>query len=1089
MSGDASQDPEISKPEDAQSIAPVSGSVFSDERDLSDELPEEEPLTPEMVEEEAVRGDFMLRWAVVFLAILMACTQINDTKPLVLIRSGDYMRAHGLLPPRTDALSLTAAGKPAPNVSWLFDHLVSLCWSAGGEKALTLLKVAIAGLLGYLITHISIRGVPTWWNSICAMFAIVACSSDFVPLPELVTMLGMTITMRWLYQHRMGLASGLLWKMPLLIAVWCNLDPRAWVGAFVVVLYLVGTIVENRIAANKSKSHPETGGKPLVLIGVLSLLALLINPFPLNSLLGPMTVYSVVYPAMQAQRRVDIDSAALNFDGRVDYYSVLNPSAMRLFDHSQIAGLALLLVGFVVLLLARTRRDLGFLFALMGVTLLTLLAAHELPAAAIVACVVASVSAQDWYRRTFSQQYTVESGELLFSRGGRALTVLAMAGLGFCVVASRLPGAAPLGWGFDSDTRITMDSFASQIKNLDPDASILHTRLEQGDLLIWNGRKSFIDSRTLPFGRPGDPKSVFGKHSNILHTLFQPTPPPQDVGLDKAKVKQYEEQMQANLVASDAALKEFGVTHAMTRLAPPGPPDYRSMLNLAQSQQWIPVSIEASAAILERVSPSLPVEERAKLAPNWTKMAFRDAASAPSTRREFAREPNFYERYVYRVRPSTDVNLRLAMHQTMLGGMELGSVEQALSAIANQHLAIRSLNESLYADPNDARAYRLLGSAYARLGELEEMVGGQQLGDRIKRIRYFEAVMAYRQSLVVEPDSEAAWSELLRLYRRRNRIDLADEALDHLLPILEEKFMDSDIPEIQAFLSEQRILRREYSDMVRENDERLAKFRDEQAKLREKEVVPETEEERVNQLVELVIQLDSQGFALKALELLDAEQEAISHNPRAVVRRGQLMLETGRVEDAYQTLAMMAEPARKDPQMMMGTEWQFPTAISQLAIADLTSAYDTWSLQLKDLDTLMTMQDPYVGSLFSLPLVADANSFVNAPIPAWPLQHLEALKLGMEILPASRAEIQFLMAMIRLEEANLESARTLLKSVIAEGGDSSYRGLAITYFVMLDEEAQVFLNDHAFDAWDPYDFPGEPISESPATNPLAPQKR
>ena len=369
----------------------------------------------------------MLRWAAIFLAVLMGFTQINDTKPLVLIRSGDYMRAHGLLPPRIDVLSLTAAEKPSPNVSWLFDHVISLCWSVGGEKALTLLKVTIAGLVGYLLTHISIRGVPTWWNSICAVFAIVACSSDFVPLPELVTMLGMTITMRWLYQHRLGIASGIHWKLPLLVMVWCNLDSRAWVGAFVVVTYVAGIIVSQRIAARKSDARIETENSSLWLMAGLSVVALLANPFPVNSLLGPVTMYSVEYPAMQAQRRVDVGSAAAGLDGRVDYYSAMNPSAMSLFDHSQIAGLALLLMAFVVLLLARTRRDLGFLFALIGVTGLALLKVHELPAAAIVAAVVASISAQDWYRRAFSQQYTLDSKELLFSRGGRAVTVLALA--------------------------------------------------------------------------------------------------------------------------------------------------------------------------------------------------------------------------------------------------------------------------------------------------------------------------------------------------------------------------------------------------------------------------------------------------------------------------------------------------------------------------------------------------------------------------------------------------------------------------------------------------------------------------------------
>ena len=34
-------------------------------------MPEYEPLTPELVQDEAARGDFMLRWAVVLLAFLM----------------------------------------------------------------------------------------------------------------------------------------------------------------------------------------------------------------------------------------------------------------------------------------------------------------------------------------------------------------------------------------------------------------------------------------------------------------------------------------------------------------------------------------------------------------------------------------------------------------------------------------------------------------------------------------------------------------------------------------------------------------------------------------------------------------------------------------------------------------------------------------------------------------------------------------------------------------------------------------------------------------------------------------------------------
>lgn len=1074
VSGDASQDSESPKPDDSPDVAAVSSkSVFTDEHDL-DELPDEEPLTPEMVEEEAVRGDFMLRWAAVFLAVLMGFTQINDTKPLVLIRSGDYMRAHGLLPPRTDVLSFTAADKPSPNVSWLFDHIVSLCWATGGEKALTLLKVAIAGFVGFLLTHISIRGVPTWWNSICAVFAIVACSSDFVPLPELVTMLGMTITMLWLYQHRMGISSGLQWKLPLLIAVWCNLDPRAWIGAYVISLYMFGVFVSNRIQERKSVAPIDSPGPSPWLVAGLSIAALLVNPFPGNSLLGAVTMYSVEYPAMQVQRRVDVASAELNFDGRVDYYSVLNPSAIRLFDHSQVAGLALLMMGFVVLILARTRRDMGFLFAMCGVTGLTLLKARELPEAAIVASVVAGIAAQDWYRRVFSQQYTLDAKELLFSRGGRAATVIALAALGFCVVASRLPGAAPLGWGFDNDTRVTMDTFATQLESLAPEAKILHTRMEQGDLLIWNGRKSFVDSRMLPFGRlgeadenPEEAKSVFARHRILLTTYFQPPQPPEDKSQDKAELKKFEDTMIAKQKVSEATLREFQITHAMTRLAPPGPPDYLSMYNLAQSQQWIPISIGASAAIFERVSPNLAAVERFNRTQNWPKLAFQDAEPAPSTLREFSREPNFYEKHVYRVRPFTDENVRMAMHYTTLAALPPSTPEQAMAAIANIHLAIRKLNLALDKASSNPQAYQLLGLAYARLGELEQVVAGQPLESRIKRMRYFQAVMAYRQALIADPNNESVWSGLFGIYRQNNRIDLANEAIEHLLPLLEDKLQDSTNPQAQAYLDEQQSLRREYRDLVRDNQKQLDEYL-------EKQVEPEKEEDRVNQLVSLALEIDRTGFGLAALKLLDDAHELAIKSPVGALARSQLMLESGRLEDAHRDLAMMADQARQHREAMSGADWQFPTAISQLAICDLTSAFDTWGSQLKDLDTVASLPEPYSGALASLPLLADGNVMMNAPLPIWPLHHIESLSLTMEVLPASRAEVLFLLAMIRLEEANLGSTKLHLQDVIRTGGESNYRYISIAYLAMLDDKTESFLSEHIYSSYEPYEFPGEP---------------
>ena len=57
----------------------------------SADLPEWEPLTPELVEDEAIRGDFMLSWAVVLLALLIGCRQIVETATLVHVKTGQYL--------------------------------------------------------------------------------------------------------------------------------------------------------------------------------------------------------------------------------------------------------------------------------------------------------------------------------------------------------------------------------------------------------------------------------------------------------------------------------------------------------------------------------------------------------------------------------------------------------------------------------------------------------------------------------------------------------------------------------------------------------------------------------------------------------------------------------------------------------------------------------------------------------------------------------------------------------------------------------------------------------------------------------------
>jgi tetratricopeptide (TPR) repeat protein len=1097
VTGDEKNNDELNKfeqPSPTETAVPKA--VFSDDfddpnkKELDDELPEDEPLTPELVEEEAIRGDFMLRWAAIFLAILMAFGQISDTRPLVLIRSGDQMRSNGFLPSQVDQFSLTMDGKPVTNVSWLFDHLVSLSWMLGGEAGLTILKVLIAGVSAFFLVRISIPGISSWWSSICAVFAIVACSSDFMPTPELITVLGITITMRLLAQHRLGLAQGLIWKLPVLIALWCNFDSRAWVGVGVIASYAIGSAISGKLAARKQSLAAAAEHRTLLVPAILCVFALLANPFHINSLLSPLTTYSTEYPALRAQRHLDTEAAKVRFDGRVDYYSVLNPDAITLFDHSQIAGLALLLMATVVLLMSRSARDLGFLFALLFVTGLSVLAAHELSAGAVVAAVIASISAQDWYRRSFNTKYTVDNKELLFSRGGRAATVLALALVGFCVVASRLPGTLPLGLGFDKETKITIDTFSQQLKDLDPQAHVLHTLIEQGDMLIWNGRKSFVDSRIIPFGRRGEKTSVFGKHGNFLDTMLlqRPGEEPQVTSSDPKEKERILAERAANLAAARETVQEFGVTHVMSRLAPPGKADFTSVRNLSATGEWIPVSIGPSAAILERVAPTISQAEFNKKMINLPKLAFQNTDVPPTTLRQFATAPGFYEKYVYRKRRVTTANKRQGSHYLELSVKEPQSIAQAQAALASLTLSIRHFNQSLAEMPDDAEAFQLLAQSYSLLGVMEQMLSQSGASERLSQQRYLQAVTAYRQALILDPSSRAAWMGLLQAYQQRNRIDLASEVLGKWLE-LEDQSPQSSGDEYEEFITQMYMQKRDYDDQITQSDERIAEVAAKQNEAIQKQAdaaraakgeaatealkPEEAADAEVTKVMVAAMTANSAGRPRKALQTMQENSDLVRANPLGSVLMGQILLETGDLEEAHRMLAIVSQEAMKQPEMMSGVDWQLFTTVSQLGIGDYASAVDTWSSQLAFMNKQAVSPTLYSGALYSLPMVADVNMAINEALPVWPVRNSMLTSETIQNVNEGRAEAALLLAMTKLEEGDLAEGKKILTRIISEYGETRARGLATFYFVMIDENASVMLSENRTTTWEEFEYPGE----------------
>ena len=88
------------------------------------------------------------------------------------VRRPAHVPNTSFLPSGDDTLSYSLEGKSVSNVSWLFDHVISAVYGVGGEYGLTIFKALAAGVIAYLLSLISLRGMPTWWSSIRHIYGV-----------------------------------------------------------------------------------------------------------------------------------------------------------------------------------------------------------------------------------------------------------------------------------------------------------------------------------------------------------------------------------------------------------------------------------------------------------------------------------------------------------------------------------------------------------------------------------------------------------------------------------------------------------------------------------------------------------------------------------------------------------------------------------------------------------------------------------------------------------------------------------------------------------------------------------------------------
>ena len=244
-------------------------------------------------------------------------------------------------------------------------------------------------------------------------------------------------------------------------------------------------------------------------------------------------------------------------------------------NRSDVAGLILLGVAFLCFCLNIKKVDAGELFIYSTMVCFAMLASHFLAMAAVVSTVLAAVNAQQWYRDYVDQNHDnlvvkVDFAKRLFSYGGRTITLLALVGFALLAISGRLAGERGnhVGVGLHPSLKVYAQGMQEDLAETFDDQPF-HFTIRQGDLLIWVGKKSFIDSRLQLFCGTG--KNNLLKEHDILRHALHPKDA-RDPYSDKPEVWK-------------KAFDKYHIIYVIPRLFGI-PPDYHTHFGLLVSPHW-----------------------------------------------------------------------------------------------------------------------------------------------------------------------------------------------------------------------------------------------------------------------------------------------------------------------------------------------------------------------------------------------------------------------------------------------------------------------------------------------------------------------
>jgi hypothetical protein len=177
---------------------------------------------------------------------------------------------------RFGAASFTNPGTPGYqiNPSWLFDGALYLLYTAVGGTGLIVLKAGLIVALAWLLLHLRRQDGGNVWPAICTLLTLLVLSPHLWVQPAVLSYLFLALTLWLLWSANYQGGRKHLLCLPLVVALWSNVDRGFIFGLLLIALFWLGGLAASLWPHAKANAETRTPGWLLL----TCLAASLVNP-------------------------------------------------------------------------------------------------------------------------------------------------------------------------------------------------------------------------------------------------------------------------------------------------------------------------------------------------------------------------------------------------------------------------------------------------------------------------------------------------------------------------------------------------------------------------------------------------------------------------------------------------------------------------------------------------------------------------------------------------------------------------------------------------------------------------------------------